>query len=111
MPRRRHYYGLNHLHYLAASTYRRARLFDSDRFRHHFVKTLGELRSRLNFRILGYVLMPEHFHLLIWPSSANPSRIVQSLKERSALFIIRSLRENRRFPVKRGLAASQDQWP
>ena len=99
MSRQRHYYWLNHLHDLTASTYRRAPLFDSDCFRRHFVKTLDELRSRLNFRILGYVLMPEHFHLLIWPSaSADPSCIVQSLKERTALFILRNLRENRRFP-------------
>ena len=63
------------------------------------MKTLDELRSRLKFRILGYVLMPEHFHLLIWPSaSADPSRLVQSLKERTALFILKNLRENRRFP-------------
>ncbi|HEV2417184.1 MAG TPA: hypothetical protein VGX94_05235 [Terriglobia bacterium] len=30
MPRQRHYYGLNHLHFITASTYRRTRLFDSD---------------------------------------------------------------------------------
>ena len=29
VPRQQHYYGLNHLHYLTASTYRRARIFDS----------------------------------------------------------------------------------
>ena len=27
----KHYYGLNHLHYLTTSTYHRARLFDSER--------------------------------------------------------------------------------
>jgi hypothetical protein len=32
MPRRTHYYGENHLHYLTANIYRRARLLDSDRF-------------------------------------------------------------------------------
>jgi hypothetical protein len=36
MPPQRHYYGLNHLHFITASTYRRARLFDSDRFRRQF---------------------------------------------------------------------------
>jgi len=29
MPPQRHYYGLSHLHFITASTYRRARLFDS----------------------------------------------------------------------------------
>jgi len=31
MPRLQRYYGLNHLHYLTNSTYRRARLYDSER--------------------------------------------------------------------------------
>ena len=99
MSRQRHYYGLNQLHYLTASTYHRARLFDSDRFREHFVRTLDQLRSGLDFKILGYVLMPEHFHLLIWPSErANPSQIVQRLKERTAIFILKNLRQNRQLP-------------
>jgi putative transposase len=99
VSRQRHYYGLNHLHYLTARTYRRTRLFDSERFRRQFVQTLEDLRAALNFKILGYVLMPEHFHLLIWPTQrASPSQIIQSLKERTAIFILRNLRENHQFP-------------
>lgn len=96
MPRQRHYYGLNHLHFITASTYRRARLFDSDRFRRRFIRTLAELRTEYEFKIIGYVLMPDHFHLLIWPSErANPSQIIQRLKERTAKFILSNLEANR----------------
>jgi putative transposase len=74
MTRLRHFYGLNHLHYLTTSTYRRARLLDSERFKCCFITVLGDLRAELGFRIVGYVVMPEHFHLLIWPSDlANPT--------------------------------------
>ena len=38
MPRLRRYYGFNHLYFITASTYHRARLFDSDRFRFYFLK-------------------------------------------------------------------------
>jgi hypothetical protein len=70
----KHYYGLHHLHYLTKSTYRRARVFDSERFKNQWVATLGELRRELGFKIVGYVLMPEHFRALIWPTAqANPS--------------------------------------
>jgi len=70
-------------------------LFDSDRFRRHFIATLADLRAALEFRIIGYVLMPEHFHLLISPSEqADPSRILQSLKERTAKFILKNLQAN-----------------
>lgn len=95
MVRHHHYYGGNHLHYLTASTYRRVRIFDSERFKSHFIQTLGELREELGFRINGYVLMPEHFHALIWPSpQANPSDIMRSLKERTALFILKNLKNS-----------------
>jgi REP element-mobilizing transposase RayT len=64
--------------------WRQARIFDSDRYKRKFVQTLDDLRSELDFRIIGSVLMPEHCHLLIWPGSlANPSQIVQKLSERT----------------------------
>jgi putative transposase len=85
---------LNHLHYITTSTYRRARVFDSERFKGRFVSIWAELRDELGFRIVGYVLMPEHFHVLLWPSElANPSQIMQKLEERTAKFILKSLRE------------------
>jgi hypothetical protein len=28
---------------------------------------LGDLRRELGFKIIGHLLMPEHFHMLIWP--------------------------------------------
>ena len=49
-PRRPHYYGFNHLHYLTANIYRHARIFDSDRFKLKFVQTLGDLREELGFK-------------------------------------------------------------
>jgi len=39
--------------------------------------------------------MPEHFHLLIWPSElADPSQVLQRLEDRTALFILKNLRGN-----------------
>ena len=99
MPRLRHFYGEGHYHYLTESIYRRARIFDSDRFQRKFVQSLDDLRTELGFKIFAYVLMPEHCHLLIGPSSAaNPSQILQKLSERTANFILRNLRENLSYP-------------
>ena len=39
----KHYYDLNHLHYLTTRTYRRARRFDSERSRKQGVATFGEV--------------------------------------------------------------------
>ena len=93
MAKQHHFYDGNHLHFITASTYRRTRLFDSPRFRSQFVEALNRLRSELRFQLVGYVLMPEHFHLLIWPNeTANPSRIVGGLKQRTAKSIIGNLK-------------------
>ena len=91
------YYGENDLHFLTASVYRRTPIFNSERFKRQFVATLAELRAERGFRLLGYVLMPEHFHLLVWPSeAANPSQIMQRLKGCTARFILKTLRQERR---------------
>lgn len=93
MAKQHHFYDGNHLHFITASTYRRTRLFDSPRFRSQFVEALNRLRSELRFQLVGYVLMPEHFHLLIWPNeTVNPSRIIGGLKQRTAKSIIGNLK-------------------
>ena len=96
MPKQQHYYGLNHLHFLTTSTYGRVRLFDSPKFRQQFVTTLAALRQELGFRIVGYVLMAEHFHLLLGPSEkANTTVILQKLEGHMAKYILRTLHQNR----------------
>jgi REP element-mobilizing transposase RayT len=49
----------------------------------------------LGFKIIGYVLLPEHFHLLIWASTnPNPSKILQELEDCTAPFILKNLKDN-----------------
>lgn len=48
-----------------------------------FVCALDEVRAKYHFALVGYVVMPEHVHLLIAESqSGDPSGVVQSLKLR-----------------------------
>ncbi|HXX21942.1 MAG TPA: hypothetical protein VEO19_02190 [Terriglobia bacterium] len=53
MPRLKHFYSENHLHFLTANIYRRARIFDSERYKRKFVETLDDLRIELGFGIIG----------------------------------------------------------
>ena len=47
------------------------------------MKILGQVRSRYGFQLLGYVVMPEHVHLLISePKKGTPSQVLQVLKQR-----------------------------
>jgi putative transposase len=76
-------YGQGHLHFITCSCYRRLPLLGSVRSRNLFVQILGEVRDRYGFALVGYVVMPEHIHLLISePAKGTPSTVLQVLKQR-----------------------------
>jgi len=79
------YYGRGHLHFVTFSCYRRLPLLKSARARDIFVRELGKARDELGFQLIGYVVMPEHVHLLIGePKQGTPSTVLQKLKLRVA---------------------------
>ncbi|MCY2928291.1 MAG: transposase [Planctomycetota bacterium] len=45
----------------------RMRVFHDEQDYAAFVELLGEACSRVNVRVLGCCLMPNHFHLVLWP--------------------------------------------
>src|SRR6202165_1938480 len=76
-------YGRGHLHFITFTCYRRLPLLRSVRARNSFLQILGEVRDRYGFSLVGYVVMPEHIHLLISePVQATPSTVIQVLKQR-----------------------------
>jgi len=53
--------------------------------RDHFLTILEQTRKRYRFVVVGYVVMPEHIHLLVSePEIGDPSTVMQVLKQRSA---------------------------
>jgi putative transposase len=54
-----------HFHFLTFSCYRRLPYLCDAPSRTVFLKVLEELRERHRFFLFGYVLMPEHVHLLL----------------------------------------------
>src|SRR5271156_905046 len=72
-------YGQRHLHFITCSCYRRRPLLGTARKRDAFLKILDEVRERYQFSLVGYVVMPEHVHLLISePEVGNPSTAMQA---------------------------------
>jgi putative transposase len=57
----------------------RAPVFHTDGDYAAFLDALGDLKGRKPFRLFGYCLMSNHFHVLIRPLEVPISRIVQSL--------------------------------
>ena len=86
-------HGRGHLHFITFSCYRRVPFLRSVRAKNTFVQILGEVRDRYGFSLVGYVVMPEHIHLLISePTKGTPSTAIQVLKQR----VSRRLRRNKR---------------
>lgn len=76
-------YGQGHLHFITFSCYRRLPLLRSARARDVFMRVLDQVRKEYGFKLVGYVVMPEHVHLLISePARATPSSVLKMLKQR-----------------------------
>ena len=79
------YYGTRNLHFITCSCYRRQPHLGTARRRDLFLKLLEETRRKYRFVVHGYVLMPEHFHLLITESEVgDPSVVMKVVKQRFA---------------------------
>ena len=99
------FYGGNDLHFLTFSCYRRRPLFRNEAHCDLFLKILDRVRRRYRRVVLGYVVMPEHVHLLVSePQRETLSTAIQALK----LGVVRSVRCSSGSVVERvpGLAKS-----
>ncbi len=77
---------IGHAHELTCSAYRRLPVFSDPVCADILLKTLGEASQRLNFDVLAYVVMPEHFHFLVAPRGEYAvSAILRDIKQPSAM--------------------------
>ena len=87
------YYGRNDLHFLTFSCYRRLPLRSTERARNLFVQELARVRAEFGFKLIGYVIMLNHVHLLMSePAKGTPSTVMQMLKQR----VSRKLRNHKK---------------
>jgi len=109
------YYGKADLHFITFSCYRRLPLLKTARARDLFVQELGKVRDEMGFRLVGYVVMPEHVHLLISePERGTPSSVLHKLK----LQVSRKMRkrtrassaQQSRLPLEEGTEQPQAFW-
>jgi putative transposase len=122
-------------HFLTFSCYRRLPYLDDDRARTTFLEQLETVRSRHQLYVFGYVLMPEHVHLLVSEPKLHPLATTlnvlkhetsQRLKADRPQFwqrryydinvvtqtkLAEKLRYIHRNPVTRGLVDKPEDWP
>jgi putative transposase len=133
MPSRLKRYQLTgDFHFLTFSCYNRLPYIGSAASRNLFERALEEIRKRYVFHIFGYVVMPEHVHLLVSePKRTTLARAMQALKTSVSkqskqkpfwqvryydfnVFTSAKRREKLRYmhrnPVTRGLVAHPEDW-
>jgi REP-associated tyrosine transposase len=75
------FYGSGDLHFVTSCCYQRKPFLDSARNRDLFLNVLETMRRSYHFVVLGYVVMPEHLHLLLSePQRETVSTVIQALK-------------------------------
>ena len=122
----------DHQHFVTFSCWHRRLNLDSAAARDVFERSLEKMRAKYGFLVIGYVVMPEHVHLLVTePSGATLATAIQAVKlsvarqrpERpfwqaryydwivySEKKRVEKLRYIHRNPVVRGLAAQPEAW-
>ncbi len=124
------------LHFITFSCYGRAPLLGTANARDTFLSTLERVRRWCGFYVVGYVVMPEHVHLLICePKTGSLALVLQMTKQmvsralrkprsteplwqaryydfnvRSERKRVEKLRYLHRNPVKRELVGAPEEW-
>jgi putative transposase len=78
----KHFYDPGHCHELTFSAYRRQPLLTNDLWRTMLCQSIGRATKRHHYRIIAFVLMPEHVHLLVYPDAeaAGIDELLKAIK-------------------------------
>jgi putative transposase len=120
-------------HFITFSCHNRNPYLNTPTARNTFTDSLEQTRKRYNFEILGYVVMPEHVHLVLSePVDAPLSKALQSLELSVSKRLVQrpfwepryydfnvfthnkrveKLKYMHRNPVTRGLVQNPEDWP
>jgi putative transposase len=127
------YQKTRHLHFVTFSCYRRQAHLGTQGARDLFEDALERTRRHYHWEVIGYVVMPEHVHLLVSePKPESLAKALQALKISVArrsrqdpfwqarYYDFNVFTEGKRVekleymhcnPVKRGLVGSAEEWP
>jgi putative transposase len=84
------------LHFITCSCYHRQPWLASPQRRDLFLAVFEEVRQRYRFVVVGYVVMPDHIHLLISePEKGDPSRVMQAIKQGFSRRVLKAVRKRR----------------
>jgi putative transposase len=129
------YHTFGHDHFVTFSCYRRLPYLNDNHSRATFLSVLEQTRQRHRFYVFGYVVMPEHVHLLLSEPKELPfGKLLRTLKTETSKQLkgtrsrfwqlnyydfnvftqskfTEKLRYIHRNPIERGLVERPEDWP
>ena len=94
MPHRKVHNDVLYAHFVTFSCYRRRNLLDHPTPRKIVLETLSEQLTRLDGRCLGFVIMPNHVHAILWfPVVGKISELMKQWKRTSSYRLKKQLRD------------------
>jgi putative transposase len=84
----------NVLHYLTFVTFKRIPIFKSDISCQLLIETLMEVKEEFPFKLVAYVIMLDHLHLIVNPQGRDIEAVGKALKGKSAKKILDWLKVN-----------------
>ena len=88
------------LHFVTGNVVNRVPIFRQDRCCLAFLEVLGTLVNEWPCKLIAYVLMPDHFHLIVNPQDGNIRQFGGALKSLAANRII-DLTNDKRFELNK----------
>ena len=88
--------GRQDFHFITFTCYQRRKFLASVKSKNLAVRVLSEVRARLHFKLIGYVIMPDHMHLIISePPGSVPAKAMRVFKQRVSRLLRGKKRCNR----------------
>jgi len=76
------------LHFVTGNVVNRRAIFTQPQCSQEFFAVCAELRESSPFKLIAYVLMPDHFHLIVNPQDGDIRQLIGRLKSCSARRVI-----------------------
>ncbi len=96
MTKLRHYDNLGTARFITILCHKRYNLLNDDTAKDIFLNHLNKIRTKYGLKLLAYVIMPNHVHLVIYPETNQKiGKIIGELKSTSAREILNYFKDNK----------------
>jgi REP element-mobilizing transposase RayT len=82
------------LHFVTGNILHRTRIFTDPAFCNAFLEDLNSLNQKWPSKLIAYVLMPDHFHLISNPRDGRIKEFIGSLKSLSGRRIVKTSKDS-----------------